>query len=850
MRAIVVLLMMTCSVLGQVSKQAVTEADYTLWSTMYFEQLSDEGNWASYSLRYESGKDTLFVKHTKNLKTYAFAGGIEGQFANEQNFVYRGTDGDIIVTNLKSGKQQHYNGISSYKIAMAGTILVMLKNDGSGSGDLLIVGTDGTVFKTLPKVSLFSLNPDATMLVCDAERKLQLLDISKLNTPLLINAEQHEYNVFSWQRNGASFAYLNDGGFGSVGFYQIKEKKLYTFDRNQFSEFPKDAELYEASGAELSVSDDGTRIFFGIKEKEPEMNTNGVQLWNTADKMLYPAKASLKGWTARPKLAVWFPVDQKFRMVTDAQFPYQQLLPEQQLALVYNPIEHEPQFDYEAPIDYYLKNITTGNQQLIFSKFSADHNKIGISGIGKFIAYFKDKQWWIYDIKSETHRNLTSQTGQSFTEEKYDRSGEVKVSGIAGWTSDDKELLVYDSYDIWLLKTDGSTAVRLTKGREEQIVYRILPESVYLTNGSTANEFLNLKEGLLLDATATQKSGYFTWDVKRGLQPLVFESNRITGIKASATNGVYCYIREHYHMSPQLVMQTKDNKPKVVYQSNPQQKNYQWGFSKLITYENSKGQLLNGALFYPAGYDADKSYPMVVYIYERLSDFYNQYVNPSLLNIEGFNISNFTNRGYFVLLPDIAYKEGETGRSALDCVTAAVNEVLANESVDAKRLGLIGHSFGGYEVNFIVTQTNMFAAVISGSGMFDIISSYLTMAGDNVRSNAWRYEFNQSRVGVSLFDDYQKYMKDSPLTYVNQVRTPVLLWSGEADRQVHYYQSLEFHLALRRLQKPNILLLYEGDRHLIMGKDHQIDLTHRMQDWFDYYLKNGAKPHWFTPDRL
>jgi dipeptidyl aminopeptidase/acylaminoacyl peptidase len=847
MKNFIIILVMTCPLFGQVSKKPVTEAEYKLWGTLENSQLSDYGNWASYSVRYESGKDTLFIKHTKTLKTYAFAGGTDGQFAKEAFFVCRGTDGGLVWTNLKNGKQQTYPEIRDYTIVLGGRRLILLKNVGSAGSDLLFVGTDGTLVHTIPKVTVYSLSPKSNKLVCDSEKKLRLIDLNHLKTEVIVDAVEQKYQQIAWQPDGSSFTYLTDGPKSTIGYFRVNEKKGYRFDRNQFSDFPKEAVLYYSSVAELSVSDDGKRIFFGIKEKEPTMDTTGVQVWNTADKILYPARAALKEWTVRPKLAVWFPEQQQFRMVTDAQFPYQQVLPGQEWALLYNPIQNEPQFDRDAPIDYYLQNIATGQSKLILQKFSDDQNKIGISGAGRFIAYFMDRQWWLYEVKSGTRRNLTSQTGQSFTEEKYDRSGEEKVSGIAGWTQEDKEVLVYDTYDLWLLKTDGSSALRLTKGREEKIVYRLVPRNAYTSLRSFDSGVLHLNDGLLLEAVSAAKSGYFTWTTGKGLQKLVFESNRIGGIKRSL-NGVIIYTREQYHVAPQLVVQFSSNKNKVLYQSNAQQQNYQWGFSKLITYENAKGKELHGALFYPAGFDADKSYPMVVYIYERLSDFYNQYVNPSLLNSEGFNISNLTTQGYFVLLPDIAYEEGKTGRSALDCVTAAVDEVLANESVDPKRLGLFGHSFGGYETNFIITQTNRFATAVSGSGMADFISSYLAVG--NRRPNGWRYEFNQNRMGVSLFDDYQKYLDNSPITFAKQVQTPVLLWSGNADQQVDYYQSMEFHLALRRLQKPNILLLYEGEDHVLMKREHQIDLTHRTQQWFDYYLKGGRKPDWLRPDRL
>jgi dipeptidyl aminopeptidase/acylaminoacyl peptidase len=517
--------------------------------------------------------------------------------------------------------------------------------------------------------------------------------------------------------------------------------------------------------------------------------------------------------------------------------------------LVYNPLDNEPQFDSDAQRNYYLQNITTGQQQLLVDNHSADGNKIVISNAGNYVAYFKEGNWWLYDIAVGQHRELTSQTGNTFINEKYDRSGEKSVPGIMGWTANEKELLVYDTYDIWQLKTDGSSAVRLTKGREKGIVFRLVSKSPYGATDSASNGILDLDNGLMLQAVGASKSGYFTWDNSKGPREIVFENKRIGSLKHSA-DGTYVYLREHYHLPPQLVYQFRNSKPKVVYQSNPQQKNYAWGFSRLISYENSKGQQLNGALFYPAGYDADKSYPMVVNIYERLSDYYNQYVNPTLLNAEGFNISNLTTQGYFVLLPDIVYEEGETGSSAVDCVTAAVDEVLKNESIDSKRVGLFGHSFGGYETNFIVTQTDLFAAAVSGAGFSDSVSSYLTVGRSNMKQDSWRYEYSQLRMGISLFDGFDSYLQNSPVTFADQITTPLLIWAGMEDGTVDYRQSLELHLALRRLQKPNILLLYERGGHSIMRSEDQIDLSYRMQQWWDYYLKGGVKPEWLTPDKI
>ncbi|UPT69970.1 MAG: hypothetical protein M0D53_12620 [Flavobacterium sp. JAD_PAG50586_2] len=415
-------LVMACPVMGQVKKQ-LTEADYKLWSTMEPQQLSEKGSWVSYSLHYESGADTLFVKNAKNLKGYAFAGGTDGRFATDNCFVFRGKNGDIMVQHLKIGTRQTYSDISKYSIAMEGQLLILLKSDGATPGDLVIVGTDGTEVITLPTVSLYSLNPDSTMLVCDSERKMYLLDLKKLNTIELPDATERGYNSFAWQRNGESFAYTTDDNLGTLGYYRLKERKFYTFDRSRYGSFPKESEIYKASGTELSVSDDGSKVFFAVKEKQSIAEATGVQLWNTADKVLYPNKAYMRDWKGIPKLAVWFPEERKFSMVTSNEFPNSILFPGQEYALVYNPLDNEPQFDSNAPRNYFLQNITTGYQKLLLANHSADGTKIVISNAGNYVAYFKASQWWVYDIVSDKYRELTSKTGGRFTKENYDRSG-------------------------------------------------------------------------------------------------------------------------------------------------------------------------------------------------------------------------------------------------------------------------------------------------------------------------------------------------------------------------------------------------------------------------------------------
>lgn len=842
------------SSLAQNKQRMVTKADYKLWSTMTVEQLSEAGNWVSYSLYYESGNDTLFVKNTKSLRTYSIANGSNGRFVKECYFICQTNDGQLLLQNLGNGKKKLLGETDSYCISNGSQYLIAHLT-GKNKQELLIRDLERMTDTVIPAVSTYSYNPNANAIVFTVKGRLILLDLTtKIEKTVMVTSAQTTYSDFTWQKNGQSIAYFVNDSINSIGHYKIEEQQNYIFNPLQFVDFPLANEIYNSSFTALTISDDGTKVFFGIKPKEVVQQTTGVQLWNTADKSLYPDKSKLKDWTVLPKVCVWFIKDNHFKTITDSDFPHLMLTGDHKNALLFNPIGNEPQFDRDAPIDFYLSNIETGKKQLILTKQSCDYNKLSTSGTGRFIAYFRDGNWWVYDILENEHRNLTAMIKVPLTDENYNRSGEKKAAGIAGWTTNDSGLLIYDTYDLWFVKTDGSGCKRLTDGRVQNISYRVVPQSAQ--NGSqnnfswTQKGTYHLNYGLLLKATGELNSGYFKWNEKQGSQPIVFNSNRIYNLKISEVNNVCIYTQEHYHLSPKLMSQTKNDKPKLLFQSNAHQKNYKWGFSKLISFQNSKGNTLKGALFYPADYTAKKTYPMVVHIYEMQAGQYNQYVNPTVYNYDGFNISNFTSQGYFVLLPDIWKEEGDPGRSAVDCVTAAVNGVLAHEVVDPKRVGLLGHSFGGYQTNFIITQTNIFAAAISGSGIADIVSDYLHVSWNNSKHNGWRYEFNQASIGASLFDDYEAYIRNSPITYAKQIQTPLLLWTGDKDRVVHYFQSLELHMALRRLQKPNILLLYEGGSHSLGNRDHQTNLTHRMQEWFDYYLKGDSRPEWLEPNKL
>jgi dipeptidyl aminopeptidase/acylaminoacyl peptidase len=238
---------------------------------------------------------------------------------------------------------------------------------------------------------------------------------------------------------------------------------------------------------------------------------------------------------------------------------------------------------------------------------------------------------------------------------------------------------------------------------------------------------------------------------------------------------------------------------------------------------------------------------MIVCIYEKQTAIRHRYSNPTLLNESVPNASLFASQGYFVLYPDIVYTIGSPGFSATDCLIAATTAAMAMAPIDKSKIGLTGHSFGGYETNFIITQTGLFAAAIAGSGLSDFTSGYLSVNWGAKNTNGWRYEFQQMRMGKTLFEDYEGYQRNSPVNFVSNVITPLLTYTGAEDTNVNPYQTMEFYLALRRLKKEHVMVLYPKENHTILGRENQIDLTNKFSEWFGYYLKGEKKPEWLEP---
>ena len=456
--------------------------------------------------------------------------------------------------------------------------------------------------------------------------------------------------------------------------------------------------------------------------------------------------------------------------------------------------------------------------------------------------FLRDDAFWAMNLQTRTVTNLTKAVPTSFIDKESDETVKQKPAyGVAGWTPNDAGVLLYDKYDIWLVPTDGSKATRLTNGAADQIRHR-------LVRVSTEDEAIDLAKPtyVSLFGLLSKKSGYGRLTAAGTADRLVWLDQSVTSLAKAKNADVFSYLTQDYDDSPDLFVAGADLKnAKQVTTTNAFQSNYAWGKSQTVDFTTDKGMKLQGSLYYPAGYVAGRTYPMIVYIYEKLSDNVHRYVVPS--DRDYYNITVFMSQGYFVFEPDIVFHPRQPGLSVVECVTAGVRKVASMGAVDGKHVGVIGHSWGGFDTAFLATHTDgVFAAAVAGAPITDLVSNYGNHHWSSGIAETDHIETGQQRMEVPLYEDLPDYVANSAVFNVANMTVPLMIEVGDADGTVFWHQGLELFNIARRAKKNVVLLQYEGEDHGLRQAKNQIDYQQRILTWFGHYLKGADAPAWMA----
>ncbi|WP_281309749.1 S9 family peptidase [Flavobacterium flavigenum] len=854
-----ILPLVTCPSWGQVvQKKQLTVDDYHLWGELRSDKISSDSKWISYTMDYTNNTDTLFVRNTFTTATYHYPACDQSDFTIHNEFITL-TGNQLEITNLNTGSKERIADVSQYAYSKEANRLLLLVASAHKTQSLILRHPSGGKTEEIKEVKNFSLSPDGNTVAFSVfSNNKYSVGIINLKSSTVIDwilrENDSNFDGFVWHKKGKSFAFLGQTKVdyhNTLYYYVLKNKNLHFLNVSTQPEFPEDRSIILGPSYKVTISDDLQRVFVSLKKRtKPEdvKKISPVEIWNTNDKWIYPHEQKQGKFEEQSKVFVWSVLRDTFYAVTTNDLPKLMLTGDQHYAILSNPKAYEPQFEYDGNRDFYLVNLKTNEKELLLKNHSGSSRYTIPSPSGKYISYFKDDNWWVYNIQTKSHINVTGNTNGTFSGKVY-KLVTSSPYGNPGWTPDDAEILIYDQYDLWAIKPNGNSFRRLTHGRESAIQYRIadipFKKKINLLYEGFRNDIVDLENGIILRGEgADGKTGYFKWRKKPEPKTIVYGDFYAEQLLYNKEKHTFFYTQQKFDVPPTLLYKTAASQAKPIFESNLQHYHYDWGKAELMHYKNSKKQNIKGVLLYPARYNTAKKYPMVVHIYENQSNELHLYRNPSVYLEDGFNTTNLTTQGYFVFLPDIIHEEGNPGISASDCVVSGTKQIIEKGLVNPNKIGLTGHSFGGYETAFIITQTKLFATAIAGAAVTDLNSFYLTVGWDSGKADLWRMNKEQWRIGKSPFENPIAYQLNSPVFNADKITTPLLLWTGKKDQHVDWHQSVEYYMALRRLGKINVTLFYTDEGHSLLKPSNQKDFSVRVQQWFDYYLKDESPAPW------
>ncbi|WP_116787825.1 alpha/beta hydrolase family protein [Flavobacterium psychrotrophum] len=851
---IIALLIQVLPVASQIQSSKVKPEDYHKWGTLSVGTLSPDGKWASYRMEYEQDKDTLFIKRVQDLYTRAFVSVKTGAFSPDSSFFICHMQNDsLYVYNLNTFEIKKYGAISRFEFSKKGNYIVLLRRNQEGNNTLL-VSNGSYILKEIPNVTDYSISNNGLLAWYNKNNFIITNPLKGFEEEEILKGPFRVIKKIIWSDNNGSMAFLaqrsaeNTGSENCLYYYNRKSKSLKTI-QGGFSTLEGHTITHDMQ-TPVILSEDGKQVFFYSSsiQAKPNKPDEIPEVWDSSTKLVYPAGRIYGDTLSKSKLTVWYPKNNVINILATDEFPIATLTSDRKYALIFSHLTHEPQYKMVSDVDYQLVEVATGKSSPFLKEQPTTPYSIGCSPNGRYIHYFKNQHWWVYDIQNNNHTNITFTLKTSFCNNDFDEPGIAEGYKCPGWINDNKYLILYDHYDIWLVTADGKHHHKITNGRENKITYRICDYLYGNGKSQGSADFVkrnfDVSKGFYIEAKGYDKSsGYFFWKKTTGLTKITYDAKK-TGFLQRALQADSClYIDEDFKTPPSLQFACPEKPfPKKLFQSNPHYLNYLWGDNELLSYTNKNGDTLQGILYYPAGYQKDKKYPMVVYIYSKLSQNLHEYYNPVSGHPIGFQPVNYINDGYLVLMPDIKYEVGAPGKSIVDCVEAAVNYVTDKGVADKNRIGIIGHSYGGYETCYLISQSKLFAAAVAGAAVTDVISSYLSVNSDTGDKMDWRFESQQYRLGVSPFEDLQLYLEHSTVLNATKINTPLLSWAGKDDISVDHEQGIELHLALRRLGKRNVFLVYPKQGHILTDTNAKTDLSNRTKKWFDHYLKDTDTP--------
>ncbi|MBC6613316.1 S9 family peptidase [Hymenobacter sp. BT507] len=605
----------------------------------------------------------------------------------------------------------------------------------------------------------------------------------------------------------------------------------------------------------VAFSENGEKLFFGTAPDLIPQDTTLVEfehakldIWNYKDDYLQPMQLkNLKKELQRSYLAVAYPKQGgKYIQLADEYLQDAYMADnknaEYVLAVTDTANRVAMQWQGNTMKRAYLVSTRTGERVAINPKGSKSRFQLSPGGQYAIWYDYDAKGWFAYSVADRKTINLTAKPKVDFTDEENDSPTDPQPYGIAAWTKNDEAVLLYDRYDIWKIDPKTGAATNFTNGvgRQQKLRFRYeIPVA--------KQDFIEPKDELWLQVQdeTTKQWGYYKKNITstKAPQRVTLVPMAYSQLMQAKNADVFLYTKTSVQNPADLYVSRNLQKETQLSNINPQQKDYNWFTAELVHWTTPKGYAATGVLYKPENFDPNKKYPMVAYFYEKVSDGLYRYNAPAPTPSR-LDIAMFASNGYLVFTPDISYTIGEPGASAVEFVNSGVEALKKNSWVDGAHIGIQGQSWGGYQVAYLITQTPMYAAAWAGAPVVNMTSAYGGIRWESGMSRQFQYERTQSRLGATLWENPDLYIRNSPLFSLPKVETPVVIMANDADGAVPWYQGIEMFTDLRRLNKPVWLLQYNGEAHNLVKRENRKDISIRELQFFDHYLKGAPAPVW------
>jgi dienelactone hydrolase len=862
-----------CQTIQQGQKPVIDSSVYNKWPSIEGSTISNNGEYMAYSIRNQPAGSRVVIFQSIHRKwKISISNASSADFTQDNYAAITVVQDTLLIIKLSDGSIKRIGPVNSLRLPAKGNgqWMAYLLKEPRNELVLYNLKTDSQRIFGAVDDYLFSKDGDVLLFQARNDSGNSLMDT--LNWVTLANGRVSKIRVgpvaddfiFFGKDSGLVFTAeeekTTDRVIKSIWYYEAGSNRL------EMVASDRSAELQSKLGLDklLGFSMDGSTLFVSLKDKENSPKNpaaTGVNVWSYKDQKLQSLQLQERGQTEGYFAAIDVKQHSIIRLTQENEYLTRPALGEN-LFGDYAVVDHRNGSCDFAEINWnpscrgkeYLLSTRTGSRRFIRSLDGLLQNNIEVSPDAKYIVFYDGnrKSYFSYCISSGQVSNIS----QSI-DTKWKLYGDVSSVGayssyqIAGWVLGDSAVLVYDQNDIWELDLAGKKRpVNLTNGygHQHNIAFRLANEA--------RGKIIKPNAGLLLSAfnRMTKENGFYRIFPDKTGSPekltmghYVYEvpgnNPDLHGAPPTKARDTEAYIvrRMSATESPNYFF-TTDFKTFVSLSDIHPERNYNWLTTELLTWKMDDGELSQGVLYKPDNFNPRKKYPVIFYYYRNLSDGLYDFLQPGPA-IGPLNIPWYVSNGYLIFTPDMHFVLGKTGQSALYSLMSAAKYLSGMPWVNAKKMGIQGHSFGGFETNYIVTHSHLFAAACAAEGMTDLISGYGGLSFED--SKQGQFELGPYQIGTDLWKGQQLYTKNSAVLYANNVTTPFLMMYNKGDWTIPFAQGVELFTDLRRLGKKAWMLQYDDGTHSVWGRSAD-DLSIRMAQFFDYYLKDAAPPKWMT----